>query len=301
MLAYLALAAVCIIWGTTYLALRIAVGNFPPFLFTALRQILAGSLILLTAFFLVKSGWPAPKQLLRHAVAGFFMISLGNGLVAWSEMFISSGIAAIICSTMPVVVILINLAISREEKTNALILFGVLTGLAGIVLIFSENLTDLSNSGYLAGIIFTFIAVVSWAGASTWMKKSPSNTNLYVNAALQMLFGGVLLLPISLAFDDYSTITFRAQAVWPFIYLVIFGSIVAYLCYSYALRKLPLTLVSLYAYINPLVAVLLGWIVLGEKLNVRIAIAAAVTIAGIFLVNKGYQQVREWRAAVSKP
>src|SRR5688572_2607972 len=116
LIAYIALAAVCIIWGTTYLALRIAVLHFPPFLFTALRQITAGIILVGFMLAIAKTAWPSKDQLIKQAVAGFFLITMGNGLVAWSEMHIPSGIAAIICSLMPMVVILMNLSVNREEK-----------------------------------------------------------------------------------------------------------------------------------------------------------------------------------------
>jgi drug/metabolite transporter (DMT)-like permease len=299
MLAYLALAAVCVIWGTTYLALRIAVAHFPPLLFTAFRQIIAGAIIIGAVVWTMKAALPSLRHLLHQAVAGFFMISVGNGFVAWAEMYIPSGIAAIICSLMPVVVILMNISVHREERPNATIIFGVILGMLGIILIFSEYLTEFSNREYVAGIILTFLAVLGWAGASIWIKRKNTESNLYLNAGLQMFFGGALLIPLSLIFDDYKMISWDAEAVYPFIYLVIFGSLVAYVSYSYALRKLPMTIVSLYAYINPLVAVVLGWLVLGEKLNEKIGLAFLITVVGIYTVNKGYQQLKEWRAAYS--
>ncbi len=292
LLAYLALVAICIIWGTTYLALRIAVVHFPPFLFTALRQFIAGGLILSVTYAIGKNTTMTREHIIRQAIAGFFMISLGNGLVAWAEMFIPSGIAAIICSLMPVLVILINIGIHREEKTNAAIVTGVALGLLGIMLIFSEHLAEFSKAQYTAGIFFTFVAVIAWAGASIWIKKKNNNTNLFLNAGLQMFFGGVWLFPLSLLFDDYATISWAPEAVYPFIYLVVFGSIVAYISYNYALRKLPMTIVSLYAYINPLVAVVLGWLVLDEKLNGRVLAAFLITVTGIYLVNRGYRALK---------
>jgi drug/metabolite transporter (DMT)-like permease len=115
-----------------------------------------------------------------------------------------------------------------------------------------------------------------------------------------MFFGGLWLYPLSLMYDDYSLISFTAGSVYPFIYLVFIGSIVAYLSYQYALRKLPMTIVSLYAYINPLVAALLGWLVLGEKLNSKIGVAFLITVAGIYLVNRGYQMLKEYRTELSQ-
>lgn len=299
-LPYFALAAVCLIWGTTYLALRIAVLHFPPFLFSGIRQTIAG--LILTGFMLIASRvkFPSKDQIIRQAIGGFFLITLGNGLVAWGEMHIPSSIAAIICSLMPLVVILINVSVNREERPNFLILAGVTLGLVGIVTIFGEHLNDFSTLGYTLGIITTFGAVVSWAGGSIWIKKHNANTNPFLNAGLQMFFGGVFMFPASLAFDDLSHVSWSPEAGWSMLYLIIFGSIVAYACYSYALRTLPMTIVSMYAYINPLVAVLLGWLVLDETLTLQMGIAIVITIAGIYIVNRGYQLRNAWKAQLSK-
>ena len=298
-LPYLALAAVCIIWGTTYLALRIAVLHFPPFLFTAIRQTTAGLILLTLMFTLGKAAIPAAGHLWRQAIGGFFMISLGNGLVAWAEVHIPSGVAAIICSLMPVLVIVINLMIHRDEKPNFPILAGVILGLAGIVIMFSEHLDGFSKIEYIVGIGFTFTAVLAWAGGSIWIKKKNTQSNPFVNAGLQMFFGGLLLFPFSFAFDDLTHITWSGEVAWSLLYLILFGSLVAYASYAYALRKLPMTIVSLYAYINPLVAVVLGWVVLNETLNLKIWFAILLTITGIYIVNKGYQLRSIWRAQFS--
>jgi drug/metabolite transporter (DMT)-like permease len=298
--AYIALAAVCLIWGTTYLALRIAVLHFPPFLFTVIRQVTAGALLLVFMVTIAKAALPSKKLLIHQAIGGFFLISMGNGLVAWAEMHIPSGVAAIICSLMPVVVIMINVAISRDEKPTVPIILGLVIGLLGIVLIFSEHIAQFSNTKYIIGIVITFAAVISWAGGSIWIKKRNVESNPFVNAGLQMFFGGLWLIPFSLVFDDLSTIIWSDEAVYSLLYLIVIGSLVAYVSYSYALRKLPMTIVSLYAYVNPLVAVLLGWVVLDEKLNGRIIIAIILTIAGIYIVNKGYQLRDAWKAQFSR-
>jgi drug/metabolite transporter (DMT)-like permease len=299
LIPYIALAAICLIWGTTYLALRIAVLHFQPLLFVTIRQVVAGTL--LTGFMLLvaKAKLPSWDHIKRQAIAGFFMISMGNGLVAWAEVYIPSGIAAIICSLMPVMVILINLTVNKDEKPTIPIVMGVIMGLAGIIMIFSENINEFGNPDYIISIVLVFLGVISWAGGSIWLKKSSSDQNPFVNAGLQMFFGGVWLLPFSLVFDDLTTITWSSEAVYAMIYLILIGSIVAYACYSYILKKLPMTIVSLYAYVNPLVAVLLGWIVLDEKLNANIGIAFLLTVAGIYIVNRGYQLRDAWRAQLS--
>lgn len=299
-IAYIALAAVCLIWGTTYLALRIAVMHFPPFLFTALRQTTAGFILVSFLITVGKVSFPGKDLIWRQAIGGFFMMTLGNGLVAWAEMHIPSGIAAIICSLMPVVVILINLGLSKDEKPTLPIVLGVAVGLIGVLLIFSEHVSEFSKTEYLIGIIMTFMAVLAWAGGSIWIKKKNTDSNPFVNAGLQMFFGGLWCFPLSLMFDDLSSVSWSAEAGYSFLYLIVFGSLIAYASYSYALRKLPMTIVSMYAYINPLVAVLLGWLVLDEKLNAKIIVAFLLTVAGIYIVNKGYQLRNEWKAQFSR-
>jgi drug/metabolite transporter (DMT)-like permease len=299
-IAYLALAAVCVIWGTTYLALRIAVLHFPPFLFTALRQTTAGIILLTFLFTVGKATVPTWSHIGKQAIGGFFMLTLGNGLVAWAEMHIPSGVAAIICSMMPVVVILMNVVIAKDEKPNLPIVLGVLLGLFGIVMIFGEHINEFSKTEYLLGIIMTFGAVLAWAGGSIWIKKSGPQSNPFVNAGFQMLFGGLWCFPISLAVDDLSAVTWTPEAAYSLLYLIVFGSIVAYASYSYALKKLPMTVVSLYAYVNPLVAVILGWLVLDEMLTLKIVAAFILTVGGIYVVNKGYQLRNEWKAQFSR-
>lgn len=294
-LAYLALGAVSLIWGTTYLALRIAVLHFPPFLFTAIRQTTAGLLLLAMIFLLRKHFWPSRSVLIQQAIGGFFMISLGNGLVAWGEMHVPSGVAAIICSLMPVLVILINLAVDRDERPTLPIVLGMLIGLTGIIIIFGVHVEDFSKAEYVTGIILIFAAVLSWAAGSLWIKKKSPASDPFANAGLQMFFGGLWLFPLSLVFDDLQDVQWSYQAVYVLVYLIAFSSIVAYASYLYALRKLPMTIVSLYAYINPLVAVVLGWLVLDERLNVKMGFAILLTIAGIYIVNRGYQLRNDWR------
>ena len=201
---------------------------------------------------------------------------------------------------MPIWVILINVSVNKEERPNFPILLGLLIGMSGIILIFGEHFNDFSNPVYTFGIILTFLANICWAVGSVWIKKKNENTNPFVNAGLQMFFGGVFLVPLSLVFDDYRTIHWSGDVVASLLYLILFGSVAAFACYSYAIKKLPMTIVSLYAYINPIVAVILGWFVLDEKLNARIGVAILITIAGIYIVNKGYQLKDLWKAQFSK-
>ncbi len=291
LIAYLCLAGICLIWGTTFLVMKMGIKGFPPFLFAALRQFSAG--LLLTAYLLGVKKYPLPgiRDLLTLALGGFLMITLGNGLVSAGLVYVPSSVAAIICSAMPVCVVLLNLTINRSERPNATIIIGVVAGMLGIMMVFSEHLSDFSQRGYTTGIAFIFVATFSWAMASFLMKKINETVSPFVTAGFQMLFGGLFCLPFSLAFDDYSLISWTPTSIGALTYLALIGSLTAYAMYSYALAVLPLTIASLYSYINPLVAVVLGWWILSETLNAKIIVAIAVTLAGIYLVNRGYRQL----------
>lgn len=270
--------------------MRIGVMQFPPFLFAALRQIPAG-LLLCGFLILAKSEkLPSLNELRIHAFRGFLMITCGNGLVSWAEVLVPSGLAAIICSTMPVVVILINLTINRTEFPNWIIVLGVLIGLCGILLVFSEYLSDFANPGYRLGIMFIFVATIAWAVGSVLTKQRANKSNPFFNAGMQMLFGGLFCLPLSFAFDDLSNVIVSSEVVYALLYLSLIGSIAAFSMYAYTLAKLPITIASLYSYVNPLVAVVLGWLVLSEKLNMKIGLAFLITVLGIYLVSYGYQR-----------
>lgn len=299
LIAYLALAAVCVIWGTTYLVLRIGVTQFPPFLFSLLRFVCAGPILLIVMLTIGKQKWPDRKTMFNQAVSGVFMITLGISMVGWAEVYISSGVAAIICSMMPIWTILINVTVTKDEKPNWLIILGLATGLSGVLLIFGEHLSEFSNRNYQVGIAITFIANLCWAIGSIWIKKKNQNTNPFLGADLQMTFGAIALIPLSLVLDDYSSIQWSTEVIYSLIYMILIGSVGAYACYSYAIKKLPMTLVSLYAYINPIVAVVLGWLVLNEKLNGSIVVAILITIAGIYIVNRGYQLKNTSRTKVT--
>lgn len=299
-IAYLALASVCIIWGTTYLALRIGVSHFPPFLFSLLRFLIAGPILIAITLTIGKASWPDKKTLINQAIGGMFMITMGISVVGWAELYISSGVAAIICSVMPIWTILINLMANKDERVNWIIILGLLIGLSGIVLIFSEHLAEFSDSNYTLGIVLTFLANLSWAIGSVFTKKKNQTINPFLGAGLQMFFGGVMLIPLSLIFDDYSTIQWSNEVAISLSYMILIGSVAGYACYAYAIKKLPMTIVSLYAYINPIVAVILGWLVLSEKLNSRIGVAIALTIVGVYMVNKGYQLHNAYKVQTSK-
>lgn len=298
-LAYASLAMVCIVWGTTFLAIRIGVTEFPAFLFSVIRQVIGGGILTTIMLTVGKVKWPEKQVIINQAIGGLFLITLGNGLIGYAEIYVSSGLAAIICSMMPIWVILINLVSTQDERPSLPVMFGMAMGLGGILLIFREHLAEFSNSTYTVGIFICFFSNFCWALGSVITKRRNQNSNPFLNAGLQMFFGGLFLIPLSLLFDDYSKIQWTPGAVYSLLYLIVIGSVIAYACYQYAIKTLPMTIVSLYAYINPLVAILLGWIILDERFNVGIAVGMMVTIGGIYIVNRSYQAKAQLKTQLS--
>lgn len=289
--AYLALLYICIVWGTTYLAIRVAVLHYPAFLFAAIRQVIAASIIMLIGVGMSRKIDWSKNNLWHQAKVGFLLITVGNGLVSWSERFIPSGVAALICSLMPLSAVIINLFSGKKEQINAPIILGILTGICGVGLIFKDNIADLGNSAYLLGILGTFVATTAWSLGSVINKKRTAQINPVFNSGLQLMFGGIFLFCFSPIMDSYADMNFfQPDVLWPMLYLVSFGSVLAYTAYMYALKELPVGIVSLYAYINPLVAVILGYFFLQEKLTWFTACAFATIVLGVYLVNYGYRK-----------
>lgn len=285
--AWLAYATVAVFWGTTFLAIRIGVETFPPLLLAGFRHSIGG--ILICAYFLLKGyKLPASKDLKVFAINGFLMLALGNGLVTWSEQYVSSGLAALICSLTPVWIIAVNAIGGKKEKINLTIVAGILLCLFGQFLIFKDNLKDFSDPNYTAGIVFILVANIAWAVGTIYSKNQKTGTNPVFGAGLQMIFGGIILDLVGTAKGEWSYFHPSSEAIWALVYLIVFGSIIAYGAYMYVLKQLPATIISTYAYINTVVAVFLGWLWLDEPLNGLIWTAVLLTIAGVYLVNKSF-------------
>ncbi len=299
--AYLALAFIAIVWGTTYLAIRVAVLHYPAFLMAAVRQTTSALIIMGIGYGMQRKADLSAKNIKQQMLVGFLLITVGNGLVSWAEKYVPSGIAALICSMMPIVTVIINLATVKGERINASIILGMLLGFAGIALIFKDDLSQFGNTQYLLGIACLFLATSSWALGSVVNKKNTSKVNPIFNSGLQVLFGGIFLFAGSPFMDNYDNLVlWQPDALWAVLYLIIFGSVLAYTAYMFALKHLPVALVSTYAYVNPLVAVILGYFILNEPLTWFTALAFATIMLGVFLVNRGYRQQHKANDAIVK-
>jgi drug/metabolite transporter (DMT)-like permease len=287
--AYLALAFICFFWGTTYLALRIGVSGFPPILFAGIRQTTAG-LMLLAFVLIMKRNISITWEDVRYQlIPGFLMITIGNGVVAWASKFLPSGITAILTSIMPVYVVLIHVMKGNAHTLNRKILSGLLLGVVGLMLIFKDHLIEIARPEYFWSIVVILFSAFGWALGSVYLKEKPANNHPFVRAALQLLIGGVLMLLISPFMETWSDVkSMPVNSIWAMLYLIVFGSILAYICYLYALKHLPVGLVSIHAYINPVVAVILGYLILDEKISMLTLLAMFTILSGVYLMNRGY-------------
>lgn len=294
--AIIALIIVCIFWGTTYLALRIGVKDFPPFLFSGIRQVSAGLLLLVIMYFAKMLEKVTFKDIAKQALPGILLITLGNGIIGWAELYIPSGLAALIVSVMPIYIVIMNIISGKEKKKfNLKIIGGFALGCIGIILIFKDNLADLAKPEYFWGVVASFGACVFWALGSIYMKHTSFTTSPYTNASIQFISGGIGLFLFSLMFDDYAQLSaITADSLWALLYLTIVGSLLSYLSYLYAIQHLPIVMVSTYAYVNPIIAILLGVLILSERITWITVLALATTLYGVYLINSGY------RSAVDK-
>ncbi|HXC03634.1 MAG TPA: EamA family transporter [Bacteroidia bacterium] len=288
--AYACLIFICLVWGTTYLFTRVAVASFPAFTFSGIRNVAAGLLLLGVLPFTGNRFTWTRSAILPNVLAGMMIVGLGNGLITWSVRFIPSGLAAMICTLMPVLIVLLSLLTQQGGRVNRMILTGIAFGLLGMGFIFHDNLKDLGNPEYAAGMGVAFAGCLSWSAGTLFSRTRTAHTNSFYNAALQLLSGGILTLVLSLFSGDWSHLSgIKPESIASLVYLIVVGSSAAFAAYQYALNALPVGLVATYAYVNPLIAVILGYAVLSEKITGIMCLAFVLTIAGVYLVNKGYQ------------
>ena len=284
--AYLALALICIIWGTTYTAIKYAIIDFPPFLLVGIRQTAAGLLLLILAFGSGKIQMPERRYISRQALTGLATITGGNGFVTWGMQYVSSGLAAIIGSLTPVLVVLLSLAWNGKERIHGRLVMGVLLGFAGLALIFREGWQDFVQPEYRWGIAGCFASVFTWSLGTVMSKQwNAPGVPPMLNAGIQITSGGLGGFLMSYFFDTSHEIHHTTQGWLSVAYLIVIGSALAFTLYMFVLKHLSATVSSLYSYINPVVAILLGWALLGEALTPWEVAGMAATILGVWIVN----------------
>ncbi len=285
--AHLALAWVCFFWGTTWLASKQGVSYMPAVQLAAIRQLLGGSMYLLY-FLYKKHPWPNRKQWSRIFILSVLNFMISNGLSTWGVQYISSGLGAIIGAIFPLWMVIIALFGGERLPQKAVI--GMVMGFGGVCIIFYDHLKDFLVPDFRFGIILSVAATISWAFGSIYTKKHAASFNPYFSLGLQMLISSAALFSvINITGDTVNLYAIPAKAWWAILYLVAIGSVLTFIAYIYCLQILPTSVASLYAYINPIVAIVLGILIYQERINIYIAVGGAVTIAGVYLVNNSFK------------
>ncbi len=284
--AYFAWINICIIWGTTYLAIRIGVADLPPMLFAGIRWLIAG--VLLTTILILRNySLPGIKDLKHLAVVGILLLGFGNGLVVVAEQWLPSGLTALFLSTLPFLVVGMESLLPNGPKLNWFIILGLCLGTGGVVLIFAKDLNITVDTDILVGGLCLFAAEVAWAVGTIYWKYKKTDVKPLMGASIQMLIAGTLQTLLGLGLGEQNSFHLTQNGIMAFIYLIIVGSIFGYVSYIYTVTHLPLSLVSTYAYINPVIALLLGWYVLNEPLTFTVFIATGLILLGVALVKRG--------------
>jgi drug/metabolite transporter (DMT)-like permease len=283
-LAYIAWIVVCIVWGTTYLAIRVALESVPVALVGGLRFTAAG-LIMIAALRLTRQPLPSPRAWGAIALSGFLLLVVGNGAVVWAEQYVASGLAAVIVAMVPFWNVVVEAVRPAGERPTARTMFGLAVGFAGIVvLVWPELFTETSGGWFVAGVIALQLACAGWAVGTSFTKRNVVSPSPAATSAMQMLAAGLMFLMIATLRGEWAQLAFTARSASAILYLVVFGSIVAFSAYVYALKHLPIATVSLYSYVNPLIAVVLGTVLLSEPFSSRTLVASALVFAGIAIV-----------------
>ena len=284
-LAYLAWVTVCIVWGTTYLGIRVSLETMPPMIMGGLRWIIAGVLL---GGYVLASGekLPAPRRWGGIFLLGFLMLGLGNGGVVVAEQWVPSGLAAVIVASNPFWMAAIEAALPDGERLRANVVAGLVIGFSGIVVLVWPDLTVGSGArhGFLAGVIALQVASVGWSLGSSYSRRHARTDNVLGTTASQMLAGGVIMLTAATVLGEWPHLYVTTRTAIALAYLSTVGAVGGFVAYTYALRHLPVSFVSLYAYINPVIAVALGVVWLHEAFDSRMAVAAALVFAGVAVV-----------------
>ena len=277
--------AVYVIWGSTYVFNKIAVTELPPFFLASMRFIAAGLLIMLISKILNFQLAITKKQFLNSLIAGFLFLVYGNGVFVWALKYVDSGFAALLASTQPLFVLLLMRLIDRKPMQKKSII-GVLLGLIGMYLLVSQQEIT-SSEGTVLGVFMIFTCVFSWSYGSVFVSKADLPKNFFVSTGYQMLIAGFMLLIGSIIFKEtwVSPLTWSTEVQLSMLFLVSFGGIAVFTAFNYLLKNVSTEKVATSAYVNPIIAMLLGWYVLDERLSLQSIIASVVLLTGVYFIN----------------
>ena len=297
--AYLALGVVCIVWGVSWVGTKEAVRFMPPFQMVGIRQILAGVCYIL--FFMIRGhSLPRGKQWRQILLLSFLSFMVSNGLATWGVKLTTAGLSSILGAIFPLWLVIL-LTLRGDAKIPRLAWGGIFLGFAGVCIIFYENLQFFFDYAFVGGIVLGLISSLAWAYATIYTKEFAADFNPYYSVGWQMFISGIVLNIIATASGQTIPVWDIQTYTWvAILFLVIVSSIIAFLAYIYALQHLPTSLVSIYAYINPIIAVITGSFFIAEPLTALIIAGAVVTLTGVYIVNKALQHQRNTAAEANQ-
>lgn len=300
--AYLAWLAVCFFWSTTFLAIRISLESLPPLTMGGVRHLLAGIIL---ASFVKARGVPLPgrRSWPGNALLGILLLGVGNGGLIWAEQWLPSGIAAVMGAAIPFWMVGVEALLPSGERLRGRHVAGLVLGFAGILMLAWSDLRPSGVAGrqFVQGVVAMQVSCCGWALGSAYSKRHARHENAIAAAATQMLFGGIALLIAGTFLNEWPGMHFTARTFGAFVYLIVFGSLVGYVSYVYALKYLPVSTVSLYAFVTPVLAVILGAILLSEPFTARMVVAIAVIFAGMAIVRPDQSIVESQQSTVESP
>lgn len=280
--AILAYIAVCLIWGSTYLAIRIGVSDLPPELFAGIRFLIAGALVLLFAYF---KGYGFPKHVIdvkRQAIVGLFLLMGGNGMVVWAEQWVYSGATSLLMAIVPLFNAILELLLPNSPRIGFRGWLGLILGFGGVALLVLTG--SHAKIVDIPGGFLLMMAAFSWSVGSVYSKTFEASKTMLTNIGIQMLAGGIGLTIFGLLIGESNKIHLTSKGLGAMAYLVLVGSILGYSSYIYILREWPASKAGTYAYVNPVVGVFLGAVFLGEPVSSKVFISGIIILGGIFLV-----------------
>ncbi|MEN0053670.1 MAG: EamA family transporter [Mucilaginibacter sp.] len=291
LLVIIAFATVYLVWGSTYFFIKIAVVGFPPLLLGGLRFITAG--ILLFIWCMIKGEKIFIRRNMIHAaVSGFFLLVIGNGAVIWAEQTLPSAMVAIMVSSPPIWFVLLDRQNWSVNLKSTSTVIGLIIGFVGVILLFSEQLEGLfgasTGNSKLPGMLLLLVGSVSWAGGSLYSKYFNTQGSASVNTAWQMLSAGFIFLPSAFLHHEVQSLQWQnipASSWYALLYLIVFGSIAAFSAYVWLLQVRPATQVSTYAYVNPVIAVILGVLFAGENISILQIAGLVIILGSVLLIN----------------
>jgi drug/metabolite transporter (DMT)-like permease len=284
--------SIYIIWGSTYLAIRYAVESIPPLFTAGIRHLTAGSILLMLALW--KGARPTWPQIRASAVIGFFFFLVGHGSLHWAERVVPSGLASLLIAIEPIFVFLLSSAAARVWRLNGMLLAGILIGLAGVGVLMGGTTSE-TGRGVTLGCIAVLVGAFSWSVGIIYSRRSHLSGSPLLLSALSLLSGSVMLLLVGTLTGEakgFSIAQVRPRSWFALAYLILFGSVVAFTAYNWLLEHFSPTLVATHTYINPVVAVLLGWAYGGETLTLRVGMAATMVVCAVVLVDRGTNQLQ---------